>query len=169
MIDFIKKTSSQITSSIKFLTSPSSWVKGYQEGKEKFPFLKTLVMDDIDVQKSEAWKPATAAFIDESYLIGYLTVEEYYQFIGRLRGKTEEEVTVFVKGFEPFFNLYVNQEPIRVVKSRTSLGFKYSFSRKTKVRVLYIYEPDVIPILQEQNIYSNNFSFHFQFYKYYYK
>ena len=51
MIDFIKKTSSQITSSIKFLTSPSSWVKGYQEGKEKFPFLKTLVMDDIDVQK----------------------------------------------------------------------------------------------------------------------
>ena len=63
-----------------------------------------VTINDIDVQKSEAWKPATAAFIDESYLIGYLTVEEYYQFIGRLRGKTEEEVTVFVKGFKPFFN-----------------------------------------------------------------
>ena len=35
---------------------------------------------EIDVQKSEAWKPYTAAFIDESYLIGYLTVEEYYAF-----------------------------------------------------------------------------------------
>lgn len=63
-----------------------------------------VTINDIDVQKSEAWKPATSAFIDESYLIGYLTVEEYYQFIGRLRGKTEEEVTIFVKGFEPFFN-----------------------------------------------------------------
>ena len=43
MIGFIKKTSSQINASIKFLTSPSSWVKGYQEGKEKFPFLKSLL------------------------------------------------------------------------------------------------------------------------------
>ena len=51
MIKFIKKTSSQISASIKFLITPSSWVKGYQEGKEKFPYLKTLVMDDIDVQK----------------------------------------------------------------------------------------------------------------------
>jgi len=51
MLKFIKKTSSQISASIKFLITPSSWVKGYQEGKEKFPYLKTLVMDDIDVQK----------------------------------------------------------------------------------------------------------------------
>ncbi len=79
-----------------------------------------------------------------------------FQYIlNKTENKHGEWVGLF--GFEPFFNLYVNQEPIRVVKSRTSLGFKYSFSTKTKVRVLYIYEPDVIPILQEQNIYSNNF------------
>ena len=51
MIGFIKKISSHINASIKFLTSPTAWIKGYQEGKEKFPFLKSLVMDDIDVQK----------------------------------------------------------------------------------------------------------------------
>jgi len=61
-------------------------------------------INEIDVQKSEAWKPFTSAFIDESYLIGYLTVEEYYHFIGSLRGETIEEVDLFVKAFEPFFN-----------------------------------------------------------------
>jgi len=64
----------------------------------------TVLINDINVQKSEAWKPFTSAFIDESYLIGYLTVEEYYHFIGALRGMTKEEVDAFVVPFEPFFN-----------------------------------------------------------------
>ena len=64
----------------------------------------TVLINEINVQKSEAWKPFTSAFIDESYLIGYLTVEEYYHFIGALRGMTKEEVDAFVVPFEPFFN-----------------------------------------------------------------
>ena len=64
----------------------------------------TVLINEINVQKSEAWKPFTSAFIDESYLIGYLTVEEYYHFIWALRGMTKEEVDAFVVPFEPFFN-----------------------------------------------------------------
>ena len=64
----------------------------------------TVLINEINVQKSEAWKSFTSAFIDESYLIGYLTVEEYYHFIGALRGMTKEEVDAFVVPFEPFFN-----------------------------------------------------------------
>ena len=59
---------------------------------------------EIDVQKSEAWKPYTAAFIDEIYLIGYLTVEEYYAFLANLRGVTKEEIESWTQGFESFFN-----------------------------------------------------------------
>lgn len=59
---------------------------------------------EIDVQKSEAWKPYTAAFIDVSYLIGYLTVEEYYAFLANLRGVTKEEIESWTQGFESFFN-----------------------------------------------------------------
>ena len=51
MKEFFKKVSEQITTSIKFLINPSSWRKGYEQGKEYFPHLKTLVTDDIDVQK----------------------------------------------------------------------------------------------------------------------
>ena len=51
MKEFFKKASEQISTSIKFLINPSSWKKGYEQGKEYFPHLKTLVTDDIDVQK----------------------------------------------------------------------------------------------------------------------
>lgn len=63
-----------------------------------------VTINQIDVQKSEEWKPYTAAFIDESYLIGYLTVEEYYYFLGNLRGVSKEEINIWVQDYEPFFN-----------------------------------------------------------------
>lgn len=63
-----------------------------------------VTINQIDVQTSEEWKPYTAAFIDESYLIGYLTVEEYYYFLGNLRGVSKEKINIWVQEFEPFFN-----------------------------------------------------------------
>ena len=63
-----------------------------------------VTINQIDVQTSEEWKPYTAAFIDESYLIGYLTAEEYYYFLGNLRGVSKEEIKIWVQEFEPFFN-----------------------------------------------------------------
>src|SRR5699024_6205772 len=60
--------------------------------------------NDIVVSESEAWKPLTASFIDESFLIGYLTAEEYFYFIGELRGKSKTEVDQFVAQFEDFFH-----------------------------------------------------------------
>ena len=63
----------------------------------------TIEINNIMVHQSEAWKPFISAFIDESYLIGYLTVEEYFYFLGSLRGKTIVEVDSWIKAYEPFF------------------------------------------------------------------
>jgi ABC-2 type transport system ATP-binding protein len=60
--------------------------------------------NDIVINESEAWKPFTAAFIDESFLIGYLTAEEYFYFIGELRGQSKAEIDAFLASFEDFFN-----------------------------------------------------------------
>jgi len=38
-------------------------------------------IDEIAVHESEDWKTKTAAFLDETFLIGYLTPEEYFYFI----------------------------------------------------------------------------------------
>ncbi len=64
----------------------------------------TITSNDIDVSKSEAWKPFTGAFLDESFLINYLTPEEYFYFIGELRGLNKADIDAFLQPFEDLFN-----------------------------------------------------------------
>lgn len=68
------------------------------------PTTGKVLNNDIQVNKSEDWKPFTSAFIDESFLIGYLTAEEYFYFIGDLRGISKEEVDDFLVQFAEIFN-----------------------------------------------------------------
>ena len=68
------------------------------------PTTGAIVTNDISVHKSEAWKTFTGSFIDESFLISYLTPEEYFQFIGDLRGMNKADVTSFLSQFDEFFN-----------------------------------------------------------------
>ena len=59
---------------------------------------------DVLVHESEDWKPFTSSFIDESFLIGYLTAEEYFYFIGELRGQNKADVDTLVAQFQDFFH-----------------------------------------------------------------
>lgn len=68
------------------------------------PTTGQILNTEIQVDKSEDWKPFTAAFIDESFLIGYLTPEEYFYFIGELRGMNKTDIDTFLQQFEELFN-----------------------------------------------------------------
>jgi ABC-2 type transport system ATP-binding protein len=59
---------------------------------------------NVVVNESENWKSYTASFLDESFLIGYLTPEEYFYFIGDLRGQNKADVDALLKKHEEFFN-----------------------------------------------------------------
>ncbi len=59
---------------------------------------------EIQVNKSEDWKYFTSAFIDESFLIGYLTAEEYFTFIADLRGIHKEDLKIFMSQLAELFN-----------------------------------------------------------------
>jgi ABC-2 type transport system ATP-binding protein len=61
-------------------------------------------IDGIKVSESEAWKNKVSAFVDDTFLIGYLTPEEYFYFIGELRGQNKASVDEFIKPFHDFFN-----------------------------------------------------------------
>ena len=63
-----------------------------------------IEIDGIKVNESEAWKSQVTAFIDDSFLIGYLTPEEYFYFLGELRGQNKSQVDDFLKQFADFFN-----------------------------------------------------------------
>ena len=63
-----------------------------------------VTIKDIDVCKSEDWKNFTGAFIDDGFLIDYLTPEEYFHFIGKMYGLKKEEVDERIAPFERFMN-----------------------------------------------------------------
>lgn len=63
-----------------------------------------VLNNGVDVSKSEDWKSFTTAFLDETFLIGYLMPEEYFHFIGELRGLSNGQVDSFLVQFEDFFN-----------------------------------------------------------------
>ena len=63
-----------------------------------------IISNDVQVDQSEAWKPFTSAFIDETFLIGYLTPEEYFYFIGELRGRNKADVNALLSQFQDFFH-----------------------------------------------------------------
>ncbi|MGX9986677.1 ABC transporter ATP-binding protein [Soonwooa purpurea] len=64
----------------------------------------SVEIDDEKVNVSENWKNKVSAFIDESFLIGYLTPEEYFYFLGELRGWNKASVDSFLTEFVEFFN-----------------------------------------------------------------
>ncbi|HEX8563937.1 MAG TPA: ABC transporter ATP-binding protein [Flavobacterium sp.] len=68
------------------------------------PTTGKILNNGIQVNTSEAWKPLTSAFIDESFLIGYLTAEEYFYFIGDLRRQNKADVDALLTKHEEFFN-----------------------------------------------------------------
>lgn len=57
---------------------------------------------DINVAETEEWKDWTGAFVDESFLIDYLTPDEYFQFIARLTDTTDEQLQEFLAQYQHF-------------------------------------------------------------------
>lgn len=68
------------------------------------PTTGNIFNHEVTVSQSEEWKPFTSSFIDESFLIGYLTPEEYFYFIGDLRKQNKADVDALLATFEDFFN-----------------------------------------------------------------
>ena len=68
------------------------------------PSTGNIVNNGVEVSTSENWKPFTASFLDESFLIGYLTPEEYFYFIGDLRGQNKADIDALLSKHEDFFN-----------------------------------------------------------------
>jgi ABC-2 type transport system ATP-binding protein len=56
------------------------------------------------VTGTEEWKSYTAAYIDEGFLIEYLTPEEYFYFVGKLNLLSKADVDDFLNNYQAFFD-----------------------------------------------------------------
>ena len=62
------------------------------------------VIQDIITSESEDWKHFTGAFIDESFLIDFLTPDEYFSFISKINGISEQDYRMRLNRFEHIMN-----------------------------------------------------------------
>ena len=58
----------------------------------------------INPAESEAWKQHVGAYIDQGFLIDFLTPEEYFAFLGKISGMKQAEVDERLQQFEHFAN-----------------------------------------------------------------
>ena len=58
---------------------------------------------DLPVAKSDDWKKYTGSYLNEGFLIPFLTAMEFLEFIGDLHGKNKSEVNSFMKENAAFF------------------------------------------------------------------
>ncbi|SMP29728.1 ABC-2 type transport system ATP-binding protein [Flavobacterium hercynium] len=63
-----------------------------------------ITSNAIQINTNENWKSFTGSFLDESFLIGYLTPEEYFYFVGDLRHQNKADIDVFLMQYAEFFD-----------------------------------------------------------------
>lgn len=57
-----------------------------------------------DVSKSTTWKYYTGSYLDQRFLIDFLTPEEYFEFIRNIHGMSNGDLEKFYEEFFTFFN-----------------------------------------------------------------
>ena len=97
------------------------------------PTTGKITNNNVEVNTSEDWKNFTGSFIDESFLIGYLTPDEYFDFIGDLRGMNKADVKLFLTQFGEFFN----DEVLGKKKYLPSHILKYEIKSNEKATSIY--------------------------------
>lgn len=97
-----------------------------------------VISKGINVRESEDWKDFTGAFIDETFLIGYLTAEEYFSFIAGLRRMTKVETKEFLEVYMDFFNGEI------LGKKKFIRDFSKGNQKKVGIIAALIGKPEVI-------------------------
>lgn len=64
----------------------------------------SVCIGETEVSRSEQWKEVTGAYLDESFLIDYLTPEEYFYFVGRMCQLDPQTVDERLATYERFMN-----------------------------------------------------------------
>ena len=64
----------------------------------------TVFSNGKNVAKDESWKLYIGSYLDEGFIIDFLTPEEFFQFVGTTYGMSKSRVHEALHRFEAFFN-----------------------------------------------------------------
>ena len=99
-----------------------------------------VMIDDVNPAESEAWKQNVGAYIDEGFLIDFLTPEEYFAFLGKVSGMTKADVDERLTHFERFANgeIFGQKKLIRNLSAgnKMKVGIISALFRRPKTVIL---------------------------------
>lgn len=117
-VNDLKKTYNDVTvlniSELKISQGESFGLVG-NNGAGKTTFFR-LILDLIEatagevqidgkkVMRNDEWKKMTGSFLDEGFLIDFLTTEEFFNFVGKLHHKSQGDIALFLESMKDFFN-----------------------------------------------------------------
>jgi len=64
----------------------------------------SVLINDEDVSKSSDWKFYTGSYLDQRFLIDFLTPEEYFEFLRNIHGLSKGDLDKFYDEYGHFFN-----------------------------------------------------------------
>lgn len=96
-----------------------------------------------NVMGSVEWKRFTGSYLDEGFLIDFLTPEEYFEFLADINGLSKGDVTEFYDTFEEFFNneVLAKKKFIRELSSGNQKKVGIAAAMMTKPELLILDEP----------------------------
>ena len=97
-------------------------------------------LTNINPAESEAWKNEVGSYIDDGFLIDFLTPEEYFAFLGKISGMTQAEVDQRLEAFERFAGgeIFGQKKLIRNLSAgnKQKVGIISALLRKPKTVIL---------------------------------
>ena len=102
-----------------------------------------VYINSENVMGSIQWKRFTGSYLDEGFLIDFLTPEEYFEFLADINGLSKGDVTEFYDTFEEFFNKEVlaKKKFIRELSSGNQKKVGIAAALMTKPELLILDEP----------------------------
>jgi ABC-2 type transport system ATP-binding protein len=97
---------------------------------------------DQSVARNENWKKITGSYLDQGFLIDFLSPEEYFNFTGKIKGLTKEEIQLYLADMEDFFNGEV------LGKKKLIRNFSMGNQQKIGIAAAMMGHPEII-ILDE--------------------
>jgi len=102
-----------------------------------------VLSKDITTAGSEHWKEYTGSYLDEGFLIDYLSPEEYFQFVGKINKLSAQEIEEFMVSFEDLFNgeILGHKKYIRDLSKGNQKKVGISAAIMTNPEILILDEP----------------------------
>ena len=63
-----------------------------------------LNINGENVAKSESWKHHVGSYLDQGFLIDFLSPEEYFDFVGKTKGMSSGDIEAFLESMQEFFS-----------------------------------------------------------------